>query len=76
VLTAIIYITVVLTAMQVGLATTQLNTSAMFNRVSYGFTLFSILAPLITLAIGAIIMLILAVFNVRHALGEKAKAQQ
>lgn len=76
VLTAIIYMTVVLTAMQVGLATTQLNTSAMFNRVSYGFTLFSILAPLITLAIGAIIMLILAVFNVRHALGEKAKAQQ
>ncbi|PON28995.1 hypothetical protein TGAM01_v202103 [Trichoderma gamsii] len=76
VLTAIIYITVVLTAMQVGLATTQLNTNAMFNRVSYGFTLFSILAPLITLAIGAIIMLILAVFNVRHALGEKARAQQ
>lgn len=76
VLTAIIYITVVLTAMQVGLATTQLNTSAMFNRVSYGFTLFSILAPLITLVIGAIIMLILTVFNVRHALGEKARAQQ
>ncbi|EHK42549.1 uncharacterized protein TrAtP1_002429 [Trichoderma atroviride] len=76
VLTAIIYITVVLTAMQVGLATTQLNTSAMFNRVSYGFTLFSILAPLITLVIGAIIMLILAVFNVRHALGEKARSHQ
>ncbi|KAM0446072.1 hypothetical protein ACHAO4_009517 [Trichoderma viride] len=76
VLTAIIYITVVLTAMQVGLATTQLNTSAMFNRVSYGFTLFSILAPLITLAIGAFIMLILAVFNVRHALGERTRAQQ
>lgn len=73
VLTAIIYITVVLTAMQVGLATTQLNTSAMFNRVSYGFTLFSILAPLITLVIGAIIMLILAVFNVRHALGQRVK---
>ncbi|KAL7964383.1 hypothetical protein HDV63DRAFT_272825 [Trichoderma sp. SZMC 28014] len=73
VLTAIIYITVVLTAMQVGLATTQLNTNAMFNRVSYGFTLFSILAPLITLFIGAIIMLILAVFNIRHALGLRVK---
>ncbi|EHK21701.1 uncharacterized protein TRIVIDRAFT_191995 [Trichoderma virens Gv29-8] len=73
VLTAIIYITVVLTAMQLGLATTELNTSVMFNRVSYGFTLFSILAPLITLIVGAIIMLILAVFNVRHALGQRAK---
>ncbi|KAL7917074.1 hypothetical protein ACQKWADRAFT_72818 [Trichoderma austrokoningii] len=76
VLTAIIYITVVLTAMQVGLATTQLNTSEVFNRVSYGFTLFSMLTPLITLFVGAIIMLILAVFNVRHALGERAKSQR
>jgi hypothetical protein len=74
VLTAIIYITVVLTAMQVGLATTELNGNAMFNRVSYGFTLFSILSPLITLFVGAIIMAILAVFNLRHALGEKARA--
>ncbi|UKZ81862.1 hypothetical protein TrVFT333_009638 [Trichoderma virens FT-333] len=49
VLTAFIYITVVLAAMQVGLATTKLNGNAMFNRASYVFTMFSILAPIISL---------------------------
>lgn len=72
VLTAFIYITVVLSAMQVGLATGQLNGNAAFNRASYAFTMFSILAPVISLIIGALFTLILTVYNVRYALKRRA----
>ena len=41
-----VYIPVVLTAMQVGLATQALQLSAAFQSVSYGFTIFSIVGPL------------------------------
>jgi hypothetical protein len=51
-LTAIIYITIVLTAMQVGLASEELMHNRGFNRAAYGFTVFSILAPLIVLLLG------------------------
>lgn len=41
------YVVIVLTAMQVGLSTDRLVGDSMFQSVSYGFTVFSILAPLI-----------------------------
>lgn len=41
-----IYIVVVLTAMQVGLATDSLSGNADFQSASYGFTVFSIIGPL------------------------------
>ncbi|KAJ0122773.1 hypothetical protein J7T55_003289 [Diaporthe amygdali] len=41
-----VYIAVVLTAMQVGLATEALQSNAAFQSASYGFTIFSILGPL------------------------------
>ncbi|KAK1452525.1 hypothetical protein CMEL01_16754 [Colletotrichum melonis] len=41
-----VYIAVVLTAMQVGLATEVLQNNAAFQSASYGFTIFSILGPL------------------------------
>ncbi|KAJ5825451.1 hypothetical protein N7474_002589 [Penicillium riverlandense] len=44
---ATIYVALVLTAMQVGLATTRLGQNLSFQNASYGFTVFSILAPLI-----------------------------
>ncbi|KAI0881636.1 uncharacterized protein GGS22DRAFT_60341 [Annulohypoxylon maeteangense] len=40
------YVAIVLTAMQVGLATHQLESSDTFQSVSYGFTVFSIIAPI------------------------------
>ncbi|KAK8092125.1 uncharacterized protein PG998_015138 [Apiospora kogelbergensis] len=52
---ATVYIAVVLTAMQVGLAT-SLATNEAFQAASYGFTIFSILGPLV------IMFLLLAVF--------------
>ncbi|KAK5991869.1 hypothetical protein PT974_05256 [Cladobotryum mycophilum] len=57
------YVVIVLTAMQVGLATTDLMDNKAFQSVSYGFTVFAILAPLIaTVAIVAFVS-IWAVFN-------------
>lgn len=44
--TATIFIALVLTAMQVGLATEQLQGSAAFQRTSYGFAVFAILGPM------------------------------
>jgi len=63
VLTAIIYVTIVLTAMQVGLATQSLRDNVPFNRASYGFTVFSILAPIVILFVAAIIIFVLVFFN-------------
>ncbi|RMZ85743.1 hypothetical protein DV737_g410, partial [Chaetothyriales sp. CBS 132003] len=53
-----IYIAVVLTAMQVGLATDQLQGSGAFMAASYGFTVFAIMGPLIA---GFLILVALAV---------------
>ncbi|KAH0496192.1 hypothetical protein TgHK011_003567 [Trichoderma gracile] len=71
VLTAFIYITVVLSAMQVGLATSELIENRVFNHASYIFSLFSILAPVISLFVGALFILILVLVNVRYALHQR-----
>ena len=46
-----VYIAIILTAMQVGLATDKLQGSKAFMDASYGFTIFSILGPLIIMAL-------------------------
>lgn len=43
---AIVFVALVLTAMQVGLATERLQRDAAFQRASYGFTVFAILGPM------------------------------
>lgn len=53
--TATVYVAIVLTAMQVGLATDSLAHNAAFQSASYGFTVFSILGPL-----AATVLIILA----------------
>ena len=55
---ALIYITIVLTAMQVGLATDRLGSNVAFVRASSGFTIFSIMAPLVIL-LGVIMTVLL-----------------
>jgi hypothetical protein len=55
------YVAIVLTAMQVGLATEVLQPNAMFQDASFGFTVFSIVAPLIAavgILFGALIMIV------------------
>ena len=63
-LVVFVYFTILLTAMQVGLATNQLKDSSPFNAASYGFTVFSLVVPLLTILYGMILTLVLVVYNV------------
>ncbi|MCJ1458472.1 hypothetical protein MMC28_008845 [Mycoblastus sanguinarius] len=60
-----VYITIILTAMQVGLATTRLQPSKSFQDASYGFAVFSILLPLIVGGLVTAASLFLAAYYVR-----------
>jgi hypothetical protein len=60
-LIAIVYMTIVLTTTQVGLAIKELPDNMRFNRASYNFTVFSIFAPIVILAIAPIAILFLIV---------------
>ncbi|CAD6584662.1 MAG: hypothetical protein ASARMPREDX12_001718 [Alectoria sarmentosa] len=74
VLTAIVYITIVLNAMQVGLATTELQSSTSFNRASYGFTIFSIVAPLGILLVALFVLIVLITFNLIYTVNQRHAA--
>jgi hypothetical protein len=63
VLLIFLYITIVLTAMQVGLSTTELQQNQMFQRASYGFTVFSIVLPVFITSIGLLLFLWFFLFN-------------
>lgn len=59
------YVTIVLTAMQVALATQELGNDVRFQRASYGFAVFSILGPL---GILVIVLSFMAVAFMNHLL--------
>ncbi len=73
----LVYITIVLTAMQVGLATNNLSGNLAFQRASYGFTVFSIMGPVIILCAywGGIALVILwnLLFMFRYIRRRKAE---
>jgi hypothetical protein len=71
---ATIYIALVLTAMQVGLGTTRLSGSSSFQNASYGFTVFSILGPLI--GIGLVGMIGIFQFSVNMAETQRVRKKQ
>jgi hypothetical protein len=48
---ATVYVALVLTAMQVGLAAQPLSSNESFRRASYGFTIFAILSPIISVGV-------------------------
>lgn len=52
---ATIYIALVLTAMQVGLATSHLGGNESFQSASWGFTIFAILGPLIMVLLAGVV---------------------
>ncbi|OAA40079.1 subtilisin-like serine protease [Beauveria brongniartii RCEF 3172] len=62
-----VYMVVVLTAMQVGLATNKLKENASFHSASYGFAVFSILAPLIAGLLIVVALLVVLVPNWKSA---------
>lgn len=57
------YVVVVLTAMQVGLATKTLEESPSFQTASYGFTVFSIVSSLAAVAIVVAVFFVLFIYN-------------
>lgn len=69
-----IYIALVLTAMQVGLGTTRLAGNLTFQNASWGFTVFSILGPLI--GIGLVGMIGIFQFSVNMAETRRFKKRQ
>ncbi|KAL9615110.1 MAG: hypothetical protein Q9167_000428 [Letrouitia subvulpina] len=75
VLTAIAYIAIMLSAMQVGLGTIQLKENKKFNRVSYGFTVFSLVLPLAIFLIMALVLLFLILINLSYALQRRKSAE-
>ncbi|KAH7190488.1 hypothetical protein DER44DRAFT_844768 [Fusarium oxysporum] len=58
-----VYIALVLTAMQVGLATDSLKNNDAFQSASYGFTVFSILGPLICAGLIVLTFCFIFIFN-------------
>ena len=73
VLTAILCVGTVLTAMQVGLATTELQDSVLFNRASSGFTIFSILASLGILLVVILLLLLIIVFDFLYTINRRLR---
>ncbi|GIZ38927.1 hypothetical protein CKM354_000232500 [Cercospora kikuchii] len=66
-----VYVVLVLTAMQVGLATTQLGSNLDFIRACYGFSVFSIIGPIV--AGGAVALLFFIIFFANWARAIVAK---
>jgi hypothetical protein len=60
---ATVYVALVLTAMQVGLATYVLADSDAFHNASYGFAVFSILAPIGVAILVVLLILVYFFFN-------------
>lgn len=67
-----IFIALVLTAMQVGLATDRLQGNGAFQRASYGFTFFAMVGPLCAIAL-IMLLALLNLFKDLPSLLEDAK---
>jgi hypothetical protein len=70
------YITIVLTAMQVGLATPDLGNNRAFRKASYVFTVFSILSPLAVLSGVMGTVIVLAINNYLYTVSQKKRRQK
>ena len=60
---SLVYIALVLTAMQVGMLTDRLQENASFQAVCVGFTVFAILAPLVAVSLVFLIIVVVFLFN-------------
>lgn len=57
------YAVIVLAAMQVGLATIHLGASSAFQNASWGFTVFSIVAPLAAVGVILLVLIVMMLWN-------------
>ena len=60
---AFVFVTIVLTAMQVGLATNQLQSSERFQAASYGFAIFAMVALVTVIGVIATFFVVLFAYN-------------
>lgn len=67
----LVYVAIVLEAMQVGLATTKLGGDGGFQRASFGFTVLAILAPLLCVFIVLLLNVVWFIFNMLYTLGRR-----
>ncbi|KAL9086734.1 MAG: hypothetical protein Q9159_004029 [Coniocarpon cinnabarinum] len=63
-----VYVAIVLSAMQVGLATKRLENNQSFHNASYGFAVFAILSPVIAIVATLALVGVLILFNLRYTL--------
>ncbi|KAF2111134.1 hypothetical protein BDV96DRAFT_499971 [Lophiotrema nucula] len=80
ILAAFIYITVILSAMQVGLATSHLQENSLFQDVSYGVAVFSIVAVVSVVGVMLSVWMVLFWFHlcstIRHRKRETVKRRK
>ncbi|TKA65595.1 hypothetical protein B0A49_12416 [Cryomyces minteri] len=67
------YVTIVLTAMQVGLGTDRLKNDTRFQAASYGFTVFSILGPILAGGVAMFTFFLLFLHNLAATLAFEKK---
>lgn len=71
-----VYLSVVLAATQVGLATNQLSGSTVFHKMAYGMTMLAIFGPIGLLAIVAVVVMVHVVFNALFTLAFPRKERK
>ncbi|KAK4225237.1 hypothetical protein QBC38DRAFT_501457 [Podospora fimiseda] len=79
ILAATAYILLALSAMQVGLGTTKLMDDELFQNITYGFTVFSIVGPLGMLGASVVAFVVIILVNLvrtRRFEGQRAKRLQ
>ncbi|KAH7370011.1 hypothetical protein BKA65DRAFT_417367 [Rhexocercosporidium sp. MPI-PUGE-AT-0058] len=74
VVAATVYIVVVLSALQVGLATTRLYENVAFQKISYGLTVFSLLGPAI--AVVLIVFIFCAAFALNWRWAQRTQRER
>lgn len=79
ILLVFVYISVILSALQVGLASQNLQDNKRFQQVAYGFTAFSLLSFIVIVGVAVIVFLYLVLhhaFSTRGTLKEFQKRRQ
>ena len=71
--TFVVYVGVVLTAMQVGLATEWFTDNPTFNAVCSVITVISVLAPITVLLLAVVFLILLFFFHAKRAFGERQR---
>ena len=70
---SLVYIALVLTAMQVGMLTDRLQHNNSFQAVCVGFTVFSIIAPLVAVTLVFLVIVLVFLFNLVDRLRHRRK---